>query len=52
MQDRPEASGLDLMNYDKGWGRYRIRLQTSDLDKCRKILKDIIAEAYAEANKE
>lgn len=52
MQERLESSGLDVMDYDKRWGRYRIRLQPSDCDKNRKILEEIIAEAYADANKE
>jgi hypothetical protein len=52
MQERLEAAGLDLMDYDKRWGRYRIRLQPSDFDKSKKILQEIMAEAYAEANKE
>jgi hypothetical protein len=52
MQDRLEAAGLDLMDYDKRWGRYRIRLQPSDFEKNRGILEEIIAEAFAEANRE
>jgi hypothetical protein len=52
MQDRLEAAGLDLMDYDKRWGRYRIRLEPNDFEKNRKILQEIVAEAYAYANKE
>jgi len=52
MQNRLESAGLDLMDYDKRWGRYRIRLEPGDIEKNRKILEDIIAEAHADANKE
>ena len=47
-----ENAGLDVIGYDKRWGRYRIRLQPSDIEKNRKILEEIISEAYANANKE
>ncbi len=52
LQERIEASGLDVMDYDKRWGRYRIRLQKSDYEKYQKILEEIIALAYAESNKD
>jgi hypothetical protein len=52
MQDRLETAGLDLMDYDKRWGRYRIRLEPGDVEKSKKILQEIIAEAFADANKE
>ena len=52
MQVRCETAGLDLMAYDKRWGRYRIRLQPSDIERSKRILEEIISEAYANANKE
>jgi hypothetical protein len=52
MQERLDAAGLDVMDYDKRWGRYRIRLQQSDFEKSKKIIEDIIAEAYVGTNKE
>ncbi len=52
MQDRLEAAGLDVMDYDKRWGRYKIRLQPSDFEKNRKILEEIISEAYADDTKD
>jgi hypothetical protein len=53
-QARLDGAGLDVMDYDKRWGRYRIRLQPSDFDKPEKIqvLKDIIGQAYADSAKE
>ena len=51
LQERLEKSGLDLMDYDSRWGRYRIRLKPKDISKQHKILEELIAEAYAFANK-
>ncbi len=45
-QERFESAGLDVMDYDSRWGRYRIRLQPGDIEKFREILTEIIAEAY------
>lgn len=52
MHERLEQAGLDVMDYDKRWGRYRIRLQPSDLDKHAKVLEEVIADAYRNAVKE
>ena len=52
MHERLEQSGLDVMDYDKRWGRYRIRLQPGDLDKHAKVLEEVIADAYRNAVKE
>lgn len=46
-QERFEAAGLDVMDYDSRWGRYRIRLQPGDLEQHTDILAEVIAEAYA-----
>ena len=47
-QQKLDESGLDIMDYDKRWGRYRIRLQQSDLEKHRDILQAIITAAQKE----
>jgi hypothetical protein len=47
-----ESAGLDVMDYDSRWGRYRIRLQPGDIEKSRAVLADVIARAFAEGNKE
>lgn len=52
MHERLEQSGLDVMDYDKRWGRYRIRLQPGDLDKHARVLEEVIADAYRNAVKE
>lgn len=46
-QERLESAGLDVMDYDHHWGRYRIRLQPGDISKHREILVELVAEAYA-----
>jgi hypothetical protein len=49
-QERLEAAGLDVMDYDSRWGRYRIRLQFGDLEQHEEILTEVIAEAYKASN--
>jgi hypothetical protein len=51
-QERLESAGLDVMDYDSRWGRYRIRLQPGDVEKNRQILAAVIAEAYEAAGQE
>ncbi len=45
-QENLEAAGLDVMDYDRRWGRYRIRLKPDEIDKHEAILTEVIAEAY------
>ena len=51
-QERLESAGLDVMDYDSRWGRYRIRLQPGEVDKNKQILTEVIAEAYAASGKD
>jgi hypothetical protein len=51
-QEFLESAGLDVMDYDSRWSRYRIRLQPGDVEKNKKTLTDVIARAFAESNKE
>jgi len=51
-QERLESAGLDVMDYDKRWGRYRIRLQPGDIAEHREILSELVAEAYARSTSE
>ncbi|HHX87864.1 MAG TPA: hypothetical protein GX693_06795 [Firmicutes bacterium] len=46
-QERLESAGLDVMDYDSRWRRYRIRLQPGDVEINKEILTEVIAEAYA-----
>jgi len=45
-ETRLENAGLDVMDYDKRWGRYRIRLQPGDIEKNTDVLTDVIKEAW------
>lgn len=49
-QEQLEGAGLDVMDYDERWGRYRIRLTPEDLKKNRDILSQVIAAAFKGAN--
>jgi len=46
-----EAAGLDVMEYDSRWGRYRIRLTKEDLKKHGQLIKDLLKKVYDEAGK-
>ena len=41
-----ENAGLDVMGHDNRWGRYRIRLQSWDLEKNKEILTEVVKEAF------
>ena len=41
-----EESGLDLMEYDKRWGRYRVRLVEGDVKKHRDLITRLMKLAY------
>lgn len=47
-----DSAGLDVMDYDKRWGRYRIRLQSGDVDKYRKVIEEVVSRAFTENSKE
>lgn len=40
---RLDEAGLDRMEYDKRWGRYRLRLTKEDINKHRDLLLDLTA---------
>lgn len=40
-----DESGVDRMEYDKKWGRYRIRISKADLTKHHDLLLDLITRA-------
>lgn len=39
-------AGLDVMDYDTRWGRYRIRLAKDDPNKHETILRELLIESY------
>ena len=46
LQQELEDSGLVLLNYDKRWGRYRIRLTKTDVDRHQPLLTELLKKAY------
>ncbi len=50
--ERLENAGLDVMDYDARWGRYRIRLKPGEIEKNREILEEVVKEAYEAASAE
>lgn len=46
VQAELDGSGLDVMDYDSRWGRYRIRLAKGDTTKHKDFLRAFIAKAY------
>ena len=46
LEKKLEEAGLDVMDYDKRWSRYRIRLTKSDLKKHTDLLTDLLQKAY------
>lgn len=45
-----ESAGLDMLDYDGKWRRYRIRLQSGDIKKHADVLQQLIERAYGEAH--
>jgi hypothetical protein len=43
-----ETAGLDVMDYDSKWRRYRIRLQKGDVAKQSAVLHKLLEQAYKE----
>ena len=44
-----DASGLDVMDYDARWGRYRIRLAEGDSAKHKVFLTELMTKAFGSA---
>lgn len=44
-----ETAGLDVMDYDDRWGRYRIRLTSEDMRKHREVLVKVMTDAFNQA---
>ena len=50
LQARLDDSGVDVMDYDARWGKYRLRLAKDDLAKHKTLVHELIREAYDAAN--
>lgn len=49
IEEKLEAAGLDVMDYDKRGGRYRIRLSKGDIKKHSEFLTNLLRSAYGNA---
>lgn len=49
IQAKLEEAGVDVMEYDSRWGRYRIRLAKGDVQKHEQLLRDLLRTAYMES---
>ena len=47
-----EDSGLDLMDYNKRWGKYRIRLTKQDVNKNKELITNLLKMAYGKTTEE
>lgn len=47
-----EETGLDLMNYDKKWGRYRIKLSKQEVNKHKELITNLLKMAYGKTTEE
>lgn len=46
VQTKLEEAGVDVMEHDDRWGRYRIRLAKGDVPKHEALLRDLLRTAY------
>lgn len=46
IEQKIEAAGLDVMDYDDRWSRYRIRLAKGDIKKHVEVLSELLSAAH------
>lgn len=49
MDARLEEAGLDVMEYDTRWGKYRIRVTRNDFKKHEELLRELLRKAHENA---
>lgn len=49
VQTQLDGAGLDVMDYDSRWGRYRIRLAKGDIPKHHDVLMALLKRAHGDA---
>ncbi len=47
-----EDAGLDSMNYDRKWGRYKIKLSEQDVDKNKELITNLLKMAHGKTTEE
>jgi predicted transport protein len=48
LQRRLEDAGIDVMDYDTRFSKFRVRLGRADLTTHRELLADLLRQAYSE----
>ncbi len=48
IEEKLDAAGLDVMDYDTRWGRYRIRLSKGQIAKHSELLMELMEQAYSD----
>ncbi len=51
IQAKLDEAGLDVMDYDTRWSRYRIRITSNDFKSAEPLLRDLLKKAYDEASR-
>lgn len=46
IEEKIEAAGLDMLDYDNKWGRYRIKLSKEDIKKHKEFIIELLQSAY------
>jgi len=46
IEGKIEAAGLDMLDYDERWGRYKIRLSKDDIKRNKEFIIDLLKMAY------
>jgi hypothetical protein len=49
LESKLEEAGLDVMDYDTRWGRFRIRLAQGDIEKHGELIRMLLQKAYEQA---
>lgn len=49
-EKRIEENGLDVMDYDTKWGRYRIRLSKGEVKKNAEVIRELFESAYSNSS--
>ena len=49
IEQKIEAAGLDVLDYDNRWNRYRIRLGRGDVKKHAELLQELFSASHAES---
>jgi hypothetical protein len=52
IEKKLEDAGLDLMDYDKKWGRYRIKLSKQDVNKHKELIMNLLKMTYGKTTEE